>query len=227
MAVGHGPSPWQLEPAQRVGPFALGMGVNEALAIVQKMGSLDHAEFSFDEQCPFDTDMCLRLPSLGLQLCFDAFQQDLRVIAVCLQAADHEASMLPTLAYGSRVFAGAMSQRAPPCLREVYQMFGPTWIGDFRPSGRAAYLLRYPGLTFEFPLPEDMVDMLAARGEHPTELPGMAAPSATRLWVFAAEAPSFLAPVFAMPELPEAVLVRPAVGVELQGKMLRFGSMPQ
>ncbi|CAE8624930.1 unnamed protein product, partial [Polarella glacialis] len=83
------------------------MGVNEALAIVQKMGSLDHAEFSFDEQCPFDTDMSLRLPSLGLQLCFDAFQQDLRVIAVCLKAADHEASMLPTLAYGSRVFAGS------------------------------------------------------------------------------------------------------------------------
>ncbi|CAE8650491.1 unnamed protein product [Polarella glacialis] len=72
-----------------------------------------------------------------------------------------------------------------------------------------------------------MVDMLAARGEHPTELPGMAAPSATRLWVFAAEAPSFLAPVSAMPDVPEAVLVRPAVGVELQGKMLRFGSMPQ
>lgn len=238
-------APWILEPAQRVGSFLLGMGVNEALAIVQKMGSLDKAEFSFDEQCPFETDLSLCMPSLGLQLCFDSFQQDLRVITVRLQASDSaaaevsegedegrnapEANLLPPLAYNGRVFAGATgpSARAPPCIREVYNMFGPTWIGDFRPEGRPAYLLRYPGLAFEFPLPADLVDSLAARGEHPTEIPGRPAATASRLWVYASDSPSFISPASIVPDMPEAVVVRPSLGVELQGRLLRFGAMPQ
>lgn len=238
-------APWILDPAQRVGSFLLGMGVNEALAIVQKMGSLDKAEFSFDAQCPFETDLSLSMPSLGLQLCFDSFQQDLRVITVRLQVSDPaaaegsegedegrdspEANLLPPLAYNGRVFAGATGPlaRAPPCIREVYNMFGPTWIGDFRPEGRPAYLLRYPGLAFEFPLPEDLVDSLAARGEHPTEIPGRPAATASRLWVYASDSPSFLSPASIMPDMPEAVVVRPALGVELQGQLLHFGAMPQ
>lgn len=225
-----GPLRWPVEPGSRVGPFLLGMGVNAALQVVQKMGSLDRAEFSFDEKHPFETDLSLRLPSMGLQLCFDGFQQDLRVIAVCLQSQAPlddempEALRLPSLLYGGCVFAS--SARPPPCLRDVYSVFGPTWIGDFRPGGRAAYLLRYPGLTFEFLLPEDLVDTLD-RGEHPMDLPGLPPTAASRLWVFASEADSFLSPVAVMPDMPEAVVVRPAVGLELQGRMLLFGSMPQ
>jgi len=242
---------WPVEPAQRVGAFHLGMGVNEALGVVQRMGSLDKAEFSFDEQRPFDCDLSLKMPSLGLQFCFDGFQQDLRLISVCLQqtagadsscaaqedagmddrrssgSADEEdiSSMLPTLSYSGRVFAGV--QRPAPCLSDVYAMFGPTWIGDFQQGEHAAYFLRYPGVAFEFPLPRDMVDSLAARGEHPMQLPGRAPPVVQRLWVFAADSPSFLMPVSAIPDLPEAAIVRPAKGVELHGRMLRFGSMPQ
>eukprot|EP00930_Biecheleria_cincta_P033694 TRINITY_DN23343_c0_g1_i1.p1 TRINITY_DN23343_c0_g1~~TRINITY_DN23343_c0_g1_i1.p1 ORF type:complete len:641 (-),score=107.15 TRINITY_DN23343_c0_g1_i1:32-1738(-) len=185
------------------------------------------------------------MPSLGLQLCFDSFQQDLRVITVRLQASDDavavgseaeeedrdapEANLLPPLAYNGRVFAGATgpSARAPPCIREVYNMFGPTWIGDFRPEGRPAYLLRYPGLAFEFPLPEDLVDGLAAKGEHPTEIPGRPPATACRLWVYASDSPTFLSPASVMPDMPEAVVVRPSLGVELQGRLLRFGAMPQ
>ncbi|CAE6911490.1 C16orf70 [Symbiodinium sp. CCMP2592] len=157
------------------------MGVNEALAIIQKMGSLDHAELSFHESCPFDADLTVRLPSWGIQLCFDAYQQDLRVITVRLQGDATEAksgrpgaagaaagasgpevpegSLLPSLVYGGREFAAA---GLAPSLREIYQMFGPTWIGDFRQQPEPLYLLQYPGLAFEFPLPQDLFEALAA-----------------------------------------------------------------
>lgn len=255
-----GSGSWPVEPAQRVGPFTLGMGVNEALAVVQKMmGSLDRCGlFGFDETRIFETDLSLRLPSLGFQLCFDAYGQDLCVIAVWLQP-DNEASspdlskadssgalgrgiqatnigaatgghtatepmLLQPLSYGGLTFAGV--QQAALTFRDIYKMFGPTWVGDFHADGQAAYFLRYPGLAFEFPLPEDLVDELAARGEHPMELPGQPPPVARRMWIFAADSPSAL-PISARLEEPEAIVVRPAAGVELRGRLLRFGAMPQ
>lgn len=227
MVAGPGTA-WPVEPTRRVGPFLLGMGVNEALATIQKM-RLDKAEFNFDERRVFDTDMCLRLPSLGIQLCFDGFQQDLRLIVVCFQqqpafgssGTGSEPTMLPSLSYGGRIFVGA--QHPEVNFREVYTMFGPTWIGDFQSGSRSAYTLRYPGLAFEFPLPEDMVDTLAARCEHPIEIPDT--PMASRMWVYCAASTSFQNPVSAREEHDVAV-VRPA-GVELRGRRLRFGSMPQ
>ena len=75
--------------------------------------------------------------------------------------------------------------------------------------------------------PQDMVASLAARGEHPTEVPGQAEPLASRMWVFAAESPSFRQPCAALPDPPDPVVIRPAVGVELRSRALRFGSMPQ
>jgi len=229
-------TPWAVEPAQRVGAFVLGMGVNEALSIVQKMGSLDAAEFSFDEQRLFDTDLSLRMPSLGLQLCFDGFQQDLRVISVCIQASaaqrdgGQDLVVVPPLVYGNRTFAGG--GQSALALRDVYKMFGPTWIGDFRfanvaTGDHAAYFLRYPGLAFEFPLPEDLVEALAARSEHPMELPGHAPPLASRMWIYAQDSPSFETPFSAVPDMPEIVVIRPSVGVVLRGRELRFGAMPQ
>ncbi|CAJ1403258.1 unnamed protein product [Effrenium voratum] len=216
---------WSVEPSHRVGAFHLGMGVNEALAVVQKMGSLDFAEFNFDEQRPFAADLVLRLPSWGLQLCFDPYQQDLRLISVRLLPEDAgvsepeapEASLLPELTYSGQTLGN------PPNLREVYQMFGPTWIGDFRRE-KAAYLLRYPGLAFEFPLPEDMVDKLAAKGEHPMDLAGRPTPSACWMWVYAAQA-SLQSPRSVVPI--EAVQVSPGKGIRLQGRKLLFGAMPQ
>lgn len=224
---------WPLEPAQRVGSFSLGMGVNEALAVVQKMGSLDRAEFSFDEAHLFDADLALQLPSMGVHLCFDGFLQDLRVISIALQrsAEDNQGVngvapfRIPAIAYGGRVFAG--SQQPAISFRDVYAMFGPTWIGDFKTSRPAAYFLRYPGLTFEFPLPDDAAEALAARGEHPMDIPGRSPPCASQLWVYSGESPSFLAPASALPEGPEPAVVRPGLGVELRGRILRFGAMPQ
>jgi len=220
-------SSWPVEPAQRVGSFCLGMGVNEALAVVQKMGSLEGAEFSFDEQRLFDTDLSIQLPSLGMQLCFDGFQQDLRLITVCLQP---EVGQPPALTYAGRSFAGL--RRGALQLRDACAVFGPTHIGDFRAAKpeagqRAAYLLQYPGLTLEFLLPEEMVEALAASGEHPLELDGHSPPTAVRMWIFAQDSPSFMAPVSALPDIIEAVVVRPSLGVELRGRSLRFGAMPQ
>ncbi|CAK0875936.1 unnamed protein product, partial [Prorocentrum cordatum] len=217
----------------------LGMGVNEALAVVQRMGSLDTAELSFDERGSLDTDLCLRLPALGAQLCFDAFQQDLRVIVVRFRhgASSREGSAdgeegcpslaaLPPLAHAGRPFGG-MQQRSLS-LRDIYAMFGLTWIGEFRPGAEAAYLLKYRGLTFEFPLPEDAVEALEAQGGQPMELPGGGAPTACCMWVYAKESPSFLEPA---PPLQDAflekVVVRPASGVEIGGRLLQFGCTPQ
>eukprot|EP00747_Dinoflagellata_sp_TGD_P207780 gnl/TRDRNA2_/TRDRNA2_81316_c0_seq1.p1 gnl/TRDRNA2_/TRDRNA2_81316_c0~~gnl/TRDRNA2_/TRDRNA2_81316_c0_seq1.p1 ORF type:complete len:763 (-),score=146.34 gnl/TRDRNA2_/TRDRNA2_81316_c0_seq1:57-2345(-) len=251
MGTNPGSSSWPMEPAQRVGPFVLGMGINEALAVVHKLAGLDSAEVSFDEKEIFASDLTLRIPSFGLQLCFDGFQQDLRVIALWLQQPwDAESELpgtkvpnstedesaegsslaaepqsLPTLTYGGRIFAGCKEPLL--CFRDVYTMFGPTWIGDFQRGKRAAYFLRYPGLTFEFPLPEELFDSLAACGEHPSSLADRPPPTAARLWVFPKEAPCFTHAVSARPDGPEAVVVRPASGVELRGRMLRFGAMPQ
>lgn len=105
-------------------------------------------------------------------------------------------------------------------------MFGPTWIGDFRQEPEALYLLQYPGLAFEFPLPQDLFEALAAKGEHPMDLEGRAPLTASRLWVFASDA-SFETPISVVPDLVEAVSVHPGLGVKMSGKRLRFGAMPQ
>jgi len=244
---------WPVVPAQRVGPFVLGMGVNEAVAIIQKMGSLDRAELCLDEHRLFDIDVTLRLPTLGLQLCFDAFQQDLRMITVCLDEAGGSRSRkleaiephrteatellgstqsiqrLP-LSYGGRLFTGRHEPQLQ--LRDIYAMFGPTWIGDFLTEGGAAYHLRYPGLTFEFPMPGALLESLAARGEHPFEMPGhmgnkRISSTASRLWVFAADSPSLTLPISVRACGLEKVVVRPATGVGLQNCVLRFGSLPE
>lgn len=208
------------------------MGVNEALAVVQKMGSLDRAEFNFDEG-RMDADLTLQLPSLGVHLCFDGFLQDLRIITIVLQRAAEGGqggggstpARLPAIAYGGRIFAGA--QHPAIAFRDVYAMFGPTWIGDFKTSSPAVYHLRYPGLTFEFTLPDDLAEALAARGEHPMDIPGRAPPCVSQLWVYSGESPSFLSPASALLEGPEPAVVRPGLGVMLRGRMLRFGAMPQ
>eukprot|EP00927_Polykrikos_kofoidii_P077174 TRINITY_DN74144_c0_g1_i1.p1 TRINITY_DN74144_c0_g1~~TRINITY_DN74144_c0_g1_i1.p1 ORF type:complete len:725 (-),score=105.97 TRINITY_DN74144_c0_g1_i1:394-2568(-) len=254
--------PWLVEPARRVGSFFLGMGVNEALAVVRGLSTSNHAEFCFDERHLFEVDMSLCIPAMGFLLCFDGLEQDLRVVIVEFQRSlnqrdswgdedgshmirgerhgdsvrvahdklessqDPWPSALPPLAYCGCVFASAVKKE--PCLREVCALFGPTCIGDFQVDRYVgAYLLRYPGLTFEFSLPVDWVDELSKCSEHPTEIPGLGSPTALRMWVYAGSATSYLDALSANPDEPEVVVVRPGIGVEFRSRLLRFGASLQ
>eukprot|EP00397_Hematodinium_sp_SG-2012_P010930 GEMP01011056.1.p1 GENE.GEMP01011056.1~~GEMP01011056.1.p1 ORF type:complete len:474 (+),score=61.77 GEMP01011056.1:50-1471(+) len=243
---------WVVEPGQQIGPFRIGQQVNQAVAIIQKFRA--EAEVSFSESDPHGVDIIIRLPQLGLQLTFDGYAQTLHVIIVWLGPADSRPSSPLSnnagetghfghhqLSYCGRVFSGI--QGITPNMRDIYALFGPSYLGDFhRGCDGPSYFLKYPGLTFEFSLPEDSFDSLSDTGEHPIELPKSeslsdgavpCSPSARKLWVFPAASQSFLQP--SIPDIIDFVVVKVGIGILVPRRqkdqnsthMLRFGAMPQ
>ncbi|CEM26601.1 unnamed protein product [Vitrella brassicaformis CCMP3155] len=69
-------------------------------------------------------------------------------------------------AYDGKVFAG---DDVVPHFRDLYGLFGPTYPGDFD-TGKKNYALKYPGVSFKFPLPPECFDDLRRRGDHPMDL---------------------------------------------------------
>jgi len=247
---------WAIEPGQRVGPFRIGQHVNQSLRIAQKYRQEIELAFS-ESTSPHSIDVVIRLPTLGLQLNFDGYTQALHVIIVWIGPLDTDGnsprwnatssddtsrkskdkddalsqgpppnSPQRQLSYCGRVFSGI--DGTTPVMSDIYSLFGPSYLGDFhRGCDGPSYLLKYPGLSFEFMLPEDQFDELSALGEHPIEIPRSdsrsesGSPLARKLWVFPASSQSFLQP--SLLDVIEHVIVKVGVGILSPCKSTRDG----
>jgi hypothetical protein len=152
-------------------------------------------EIAFDPGAPFEVDVVVEVPSEGMRLRFDPFYQRLRLIDVF----DLSAITL--------VHQAAFSGSADTSFRLVTAIFGPTYPGylesvpssssspastgdalvdhDFDSSSGSSslvYVLQYPGLRFDFPVPPRLAPLY--QSQDLAFSPPEGAPPACRLFIY-------------------------------------------
>jgi len=227
-------------PGQRVGPYRLGMLLNEAISSIQR--AKRKFALQFDDESPLATDICVQLPEEGLNLRFEPRSQRLLLIDVC----DLSKMRLSVSKDGGQAVFSDGSNLTPTFLL-VYELLGPTYPGSFDAT-HAAYFLSYSGICFLFPIPEAFQHLYSASvqrdpadpADHgindvPLELPDGTTPAVTRLFVY--NGPSVHQPFLPSPLLngvsaasptagPDSMLVPAPVQVQLWGTMtINFPSL--
>lgn len=110
-------------------------------------------DLTFSSEAPLSTPIIVSLPRNGFRLRFDAADQRLRLIEIT-----DFTRMVFTFKSGDLVPAQALPNgQSYLTYKKVYQLFGPTYPGEFIPlkdgSGMGLYVLSWPGLSITFPLP--------------------------------------------------------------------------
>lgn len=134
---------------------ALGAPLQNVLtAIKSDTNRFPTLELSFSTSQPLQTPIVVALPSNGFRLRFDASTQRLRLIELV-----DIARAGPNFAYkGDQLLApiSTTSDALGLVYRRVYQLFGPSYPGEYIPSTTAAghgfYILSFDGIAFTFPL---------------------------------------------------------------------------
>jgi hypothetical protein len=169
----------RVSPGIGVGPFNLGLLLNEAIELLQTGTPQKPFKIMYNEGDPLSSTITVCVPDDGLQLRFDPLTQRLVLI-------DFFDLTKVQLSYASprkreSVFAGP---KVLATFLLVYDLFGPTYPGhyDFE---RKAYFLEYNGLSFLFPIPDEYTSRyIKGTDELPLELPDGTTPATTRLFVF-------------------------------------------
>jgi len=167
-----------LVPGQSLGNFQLGMALPDAIELLK--ADATHFELLFNDAEPLQSDICLKVPKDGMNLRFEPKSQRLHLI-------DVYDLMMCRLSYTKNTvntcFADA---HLTPTFLLIYELFGPTYPGQYDKS-KQAYFLKYPGLSFLFPIPEEFRDLYDGTGnnnEVPLEMPDGTTPAATRFFVY-------------------------------------------
>lgn len=165
-------------PATSLGPFHLGMTLNNALRLVRgAKAEYGVVEVLYGEPDLHVADITLRFPEHGLALRFDPHRQLLRLASI------YDLTRMQ-VRYG-RTVVGGMSQ--PATFPHVYSTFGPTYPGEYD-AAAGRYTLQYPGLLFCFPVPAGEAAAHVAgldAQKLPLNLPGGAVLQAAQCVVFA------------------------------------------
>eukprot|EP00164_Ancoracysta_twista_P000607 GFYU01000803.1.p1 GENE.GFYU01000803.1~~GFYU01000803.1.p1 ORF type:complete len:385 (+),score=88.50 GFYU01000803.1:285-1439(+) len=163
-----------LTPSKGVGQFLLGLPISQAISYLQQnKKTTPRVEFLYSEENPLDGDMVMTLPDHGMRLRFEPVSQRLRLIEIFDVCKIR-------LSYSNKHFSGP----SVPCTSvTIYQLFGPTYPGEYDASARS-YLLHYPGLTFVFDIPEQYEHLYVDGTELPLEFPNGESPLATKIYVY-------------------------------------------
>ncbi|KAI2641059.1 hypothetical protein GGS21DRAFT_502814 [Xylaria nigripes] len=172
-----------LHPNVGLGFLILGASLHDILtrlkAEPQRFPKLDLA---YSETEPVTTPVVLTLPANGIRLRFDGPEQRLRLVEVLDFSKNRITYQDKDIAktsngQGTSGSPGAGGEYASgPAFKNVYhRLFGPTYAGEYiRPSSDSAdgvgtYVLSYPGVAFNFPLPasayspdKDVVSLLSS-----------------------------------------------------------------
>ncbi len=110
-------------PGQGLGPFRLGLGVNDALSMLRNgfLPLRPKVDVIYSSKAPLKKDLVLRIRELGLQLRFDGISQRLRLI---------DAFDLGKIVLTHKGRAIAPRGKAVTFLT-LYNFFGPTFPGSF------------------------------------------------------------------------------------------------
>ena len=189
---------WALDASGSVGPFTIGMTLNDALAKIKVAGELESAaELVFDDSKIFTSPLSIFIPDMNMQLLFDGLSQIL--ISITANVTDECRLTIP---------GGAD-------LRKVLTALPPTTLGSFEgPS----YHLEWPGLGMAFDLSDlsrDEVLEFQKNSEHP--MSQNYSPACRRFWLLPREAKN----------AHSIAEVSPGI-VKIAGAVLRIGdSRPQ
>ncbi|KAG0223673.1 hypothetical protein BGW41_005433, partial [Actinomortierella wolfii] len=130
-------------------------------------------DIKYSDENPFAADIILHLQSNGIELRFEPVSQRLKLIIV------EDFTKLRLTYQGHEV----SSTKALPTFLLVYKLFGPTYLGAFDGTNHR-YTLRYPGLSFIFPIPEKHMLLYQESADHPLEFPDGTTPVASHMYIF-------------------------------------------
>lgn len=167
---------FELRPGRSVGPFELGLPICEAVAVVSAHAdTLRQVEIKYSESDPVRQEIIMNFPSYGFHLRFESEKQCLRMVEV------YDVTRLQ-LRFAASLIGGTTSSAS---FVNLYECFGPTYAGKYDVS-KGMYALEYPGLLFEFPIPDKYAEVcLNNPSELPLEFPDGTTPVAARMCVFA------------------------------------------
>lgn len=114
-------------------------------------------ELSYSAEYPLSVPIVINLPDNGVRLRFDAPDQRLRLIEVLdfhrSNFTYKDNDLIPNL---ETAIHGPDRARSSLAYRRIYQLFGPSYPGEFisptTKTGSGTYVLSYPGIAFSFPL---------------------------------------------------------------------------
>ncbi|KAI9597289.1 hypothetical protein BDF19DRAFT_436458 [Syncephalis fuscata] len=161
-----------VQPGRALGDIALGDSVNSIIKYVHSKDASMPVEFKYNDEDPLSTDLVIRLPKHGLIFRFDPASQRLKSTEIF--NFEHV-----RLFYQGHDFC---SPKVIPTFLLLYKLFGPTYPGTFDAENKE-YILKYPGITFVFPIPEQHVQ-LYSQEDLPLEFPDGTTPVLSRLYIY-------------------------------------------
>lgn len=114
-------------------------------------------DLSYSEEEPINHPVVIELPENGIRLRFDGPDQRLRLIEILdfhrTNFKYKNEDLIPNL---ETALHSPNRARTSLAYRRIYQLFGPSYPGEFIPSpdksAPGTYVLSYPGIAFSFPL---------------------------------------------------------------------------
>ncbi|CAG8491376.1 5506_t:CDS:10 [Ambispora leptoticha] len=168
-------------PGKSLGWFRLGTSIWDVINFLREQSRfMPSVDFKYSDVSPLSTDLYLSLPSNGMHLRFDAQTQRLKSIEV------YDFSKL-RLVYRNNVRNNEVkcvcSDKVVPNFLLIYEIFGPTYPGEFDPD-KKEYTLNYPGVSFVFPIPEEHLSLIKSSEDLPVELPDGTSPLLSHLYIY-------------------------------------------
>ncbi|KAI9319904.1 hypothetical protein BX666DRAFT_1917264 [Dichotomocladium elegans] len=182
-----------ISPGRSLGPFRLGSSLWDNIQYLKERPQyFPSVELKYSEEDPVKYDFIITLPANGVNLRFDGGLQRMKSIE-CFNPSKVK------LVYQN---SDVSSSRTIPTFLLIYKAFGPTYPGEFDTS-QSIYTLKYPGISFMFPIPTRHKDLYASSSDLPLEFPDGTTPIASRVCLFSVNGSSWQKA--AVPSLPKVI----------------------
>ncbi|CAF2019117.1 unnamed protein product [Brassica napus] len=225
-----GATVFDLRPGVGIGPFSIGMPICDAFAQIEQQPNIyDVVHVKYHDEDPLKLDIVISFPDHGFHLRFDPWSQRLRLVEI------YDVKRLQ-MRYATSTIGGSTLAT----FVAVYALFGPTFPGIYDKQ-RGVYSLFYPGLSFQFPIPNQYTDCCHdGEAALPLEFPDGTTPVTCRVSIYDNSSDKKvgvgkLMDRASVPPLPPGSLYMEEVHVKLGkelyftvgGQHMPFGASPQ
>ncbi|KAG5406262.1 hypothetical protein IGI04_012381 [Brassica rapa subsp. trilocularis] len=170
-----GATVFDLRPGVGIGPFSIGMPICDAFAQIEQQPNIyDVVHVKYHDEDPLKLDIVISFPDHGFHLRFDPWSQRLRLVEI------YDVKRLQ-MRYATSMIGGPSTMAT---FVAVYALFGPTFPGIYDKE-RGVYSLFYPGLSFQFPIPNQYTDCCHdGEAALPLEFPDGTTPVTCRVSIY-------------------------------------------
>jgi len=202
---------FEIVPNERLGEYELGTTITQIITKLQtKHTNRKDIEIIYHQKKPLSRDIQIKIEQDGIILNFEPDQQRLKMIEMI------DMTKIKLIYHETEIRKG---------LSTIYKQFGPTHKGEYTNEGN--YLLTYPGITFEFDIPKEVLE-LAKEMDQPIEFPKPHfTPNCKRILLYYGK-------TYKEKSLPETIKHQEFVQVRLgkgitigKTKRIEFGDTPQ